>query len=65
MNWLEKHRKKIEDMKMPETVVTVSPTSICIHPYMFRGNKDVKEIIKFIATNVIQFASSKFNVNRY
>ncbi len=44
MNWLEKHRKKIEDMKMPETVVTVSPTSICIHPYMFRGNKDVKEI---------------------
>ena len=44
MNWLEKHRKKIEDMKMPETVVTVSPTSICIHPYMFRGNKHVKEI---------------------
>lgn len=44
MNWLEKHRKKIEDMKIPETVVTVSSTSICIHPYMFRGNKHVKEI---------------------
>ena len=44
MNWLEKRRKKIEDMKMPETVVTVSPTSICIHPYMFRGDKHVKEI---------------------
>ena len=29
------------------------------------GNKDVKEIIKFVATNVIQLASSKFNVNRY
>ena len=29
------------------------------------GNKDVKEIIKFVATNVIQFASSKFSVNRY
>ena len=44
MNWLERHRKKIEEMKMPETVVTVSPTSVCIHSYMFRGNKDVKEI---------------------
>ena len=44
MNWLEKHRKKIEEMKMPKTIVTVSPSSTCIHPYMFRGNKDVKEI---------------------
>lgn len=44
MNWLERHSKKIEEMKMPETVVTVSPSNICIHPYMFRGNKDVKEI---------------------
>ena len=29
------------------------------------GNKDVKEIVKFVATNVIQFACNKFNVNRY
>lgn len=29
------------------------------------GNKNVKEIIKFIASNVIQYASNKFNINRY
>ena len=29
------------------------------------GNKDVREIIKFIATNVIQYASNKFNIMRY
>lgn len=44
MNWLEKHRKKIEDMRMPETVVTVSSDKYGIYRYMFRGNKDVKEI---------------------
>lgn len=44
MNWLEKHRKKIEDMKMPETVVTVSSDKYGIYRYMFRGNKHVKEI---------------------
>lgn len=44
MNWLEKHRKKIEEMKMPETVVTVSSDKYGIYRYMFRGNKHVKEI---------------------
>ena len=44
MNWLEKHRKKIEDMKIPETIVTVPMGEIQILKYKFRENKDVKEI---------------------
>ena len=44
MNWLEKHRKKIEDMKIPETILTVSMGEIQILKSKFRGNKDVKEI---------------------
>ena len=44
MNWLEKHRKKMEDMKIPETIVTVPMGEIQILKYKFRGNKDVKEI---------------------
>lgn len=44
MNWLEKHRKKIEDMKIPETIVTVPMGEIQILKYKFSGNKDVKEI---------------------
>lgn len=68
MNWFEKHRKKIEDMKMPETVVTVSPTSICIHPYMFRGNKDVKEIrlpktVQYIERTSFRNCSSLEKIN--
>lgn len=44
MNWLEKHRKKIEDMKVPETIVTVSSDKYGIYKYMFCDNKSVKEI---------------------
>ena len=44
MNWLEKYRKKIEDMKIPETIVTVPMGEIQILKYKFSGNKDVKEI---------------------
>ena len=44
MNWLEKYRKKIEDMKMLEKIVTVSCEETQILKYKFRENKDVKEI---------------------
>ena len=39
MNWLEKHRKKIEDMKIPETIVTVPMGEIQILKSKFRENK--------------------------
>lgn len=68
MNWLEKHRRKIEDMRMPETVVTVSSTSICIHSDMFRGNKDVKEIrlpktVQYIERTSFRNCSSLEKIN--
>ena len=44
MNWLEKYRKKIEDMKMLEKIVTVSCEETQILKSKFSGNKDVKEI---------------------
>lgn len=44
MNWLEKHRKNIEDMKLSDTVITVSSDKIGIYRNMFRDNKHVKEI---------------------
>ena len=44
MNWLEKYRKKIEDMKMSEKIVTVSCEETQILKSKFSGNKDVKEI---------------------
>ena len=44
MNWLEKYRKKIEGMKMPEKIVTVSCEETQILKSKFSGNKDVKEI---------------------
>ena len=44
MNWLEKHRKKIEDMKMSETIVKVPKAESKILKSKFCGNKDVKEI---------------------
>ena len=44
MNWLEKYRKKIEGMKMPEKIVTVSSGETQILKSKFRGNKNVKEI---------------------
>ena len=44
MNWLEKYRKKIEGMKMPEKIVTVSSGETQILKSKFHGNKDVKEI---------------------
>lgn len=44
MNWLEKYRKKIEGMKMPEKIVTVSCGETQILKSKFRANKYVKEI---------------------
>ena len=44
MNWLEKYRKKIEGMKMPEKIVTVSSGETQILKSKFRANKYVKEI---------------------
>ena len=44
MNWLEKHRKKIENMKMPETIIRVSLDETQILRHKFRGNEYVKEI---------------------
>ena len=44
MNWLEKYRKKIEDMKMSEKIVTVSLGETQILESKFRANKYVKEI---------------------
>lgn len=68
MNWLEKHRKKIEEMKVPETIVTVSSDKYGIYKYMFRDNKNVKEIrlpktIQYIEKTSFRNCSSLEKIN--
>ena len=58
MNWLEKHRKKIEDMKMLEKIVTVSCEETQILKSKFSGNKDVKEI--YLPQTVLYIDKSAF-----
>ena len=58
MNWLEKHRKKIEDMKMSETIVKVPKAESKILKSKFCGNKDVKEI--YLPQTVLYIDKSAF-----